>query len=64
MKKEPHELEKAEYGAIPRINYKGVYVTKQPNGLFTLWGYKDLTAEGVDEKIDDAYKWLHKSIKQ
>ena len=64
MKEDKHPLDAVDWGVIPIISYRGVYVTKQPNGLYTVFGEKDLLPGGVDSIIDKSNEWIGKSIKQ
>ncbi len=60
-----HFLDEVEdWGILRLAKYKGCVVQKQADGLYSIWQYKDLTAEQVDEKINNSLLYVDKSIKQ
>lgn len=61
--KKKHPLDEIVFGVLPIANYKGVHVTKQPNGLYSLWGHVNLLPHKVDEYIDKSLMSIGKSIK-
>lgn len=63
MKNEKHFLDNVKWGVIPIVNYRGCYVTKLSNGLFKIFGRTGVSADGVDEIIDESLEGLKNSLK-
>mgnify|MGYP001594692390 CR=1 FL=1 len=64
MNKDKHPLDEIVFGVLPIVNYRGCFVTKQPNSLYSLWGHINLLPNEVDEYIDKSLMVIGNSIKQ
>ena len=56
------QIKPKDWGVMQMTNYRGCIVTKQVNGLYSLWGTHDLLPEGVDAMIDKSNQVIGKSI--
>lgn len=62
--KTAHPILDIEWGVIPIVSYRGVYIAKLPNGHYLIWGHEVSEPEEIDKIIDNSLLSLTKSLKK